>query len=145
MNNSKTAIDGTAKKTIFSEYEIQANSFSKKHDIRLKINSVKYGRHFEDDKDSRYIFNCTLSMVNRQYTFNFGQSISAGNTQPTMYDVLTCLQKYDIGTFEDFCSEFGYDEDSRKAERIYKAVCKEYEGMLRVFGTDILEEMQEIQ
>ena len=29
---------------------------------------------------------------------------------PDEYDVLACLVKYDVGTFEDFCLEFGYDE-----------------------------------
>src|SRR5690606_35215363 len=27
-------------------------------------------------------------------------------TPPTAYDVLACLQKYDVGSFEDFCSGF---------------------------------------
>lgn len=64
--------------------------------------------------------------------------------EPTMYDVLTCLTKYDPNTFEDFCSEFGYDTDSRAAERTHKAVVKEYEAVERLFG-DIIEELAEIQ
>jgi len=64
--------------------------------------------------------------------------------EPTMYDVLTCLTKYDPETFENFCSEYGYDEDSRTAERTYKAVCKEYEAVDRLFS-DVMEELQEIQ
>lgn len=64
--------------------------------------------------------------------------------QPTAYDVLACLTKYDPGTFEDFCSEFGYDEDSRTAERIYYAVQKEYTQLARIFTAEQLEEMQEI-
>lgn len=63
---------------------------------------------------------------------------------PTMYDVLTCLTKYDPYSFEDFCGDYGYDEDSRKAEKIYRAVVKEYKAVQRLFG-DILEELQEIE
>lgn len=63
---------------------------------------------------------------------------------PTAYDVLACLQKYPIDTFEDFCSEFGYDEDSRAAEKTYKAVKTEYENLSRLFSDEELEEMQEI-
>jgi hypothetical protein len=86
-----------------------------------------------------------LKKDGKQYSFKFGQSIAEGSNEPTLYDVLACLQKYDVGTFEDFCGNFGYDEDSRKAEKIYKAVCKEYEGMQRLFNEEELELLQEIQ
>lgn len=64
---------------------------------------------------------------------------------PNAYDILACLQKYDVGTFEDFCSEFGYDEDSRTAERIYIAVIKEYKDLTRIFTKEQMEELCEIQ
>ena len=64
--------------------------------------------------------------------------------QPNAYDVLACMTKYDPGTFENFCSEFGYDEDSRTAERIYFAVQKEYSQLARIFTPEQLDEMQEI-
>ena len=64
--------------------------------------------------------------------------------RPTCYDVLACLTKYDPGTFEDFCSEYGYDEDSRAAERIYIAVQKEFANLKRFFTPEQLEELQEI-
>ena len=65
--------------------------------------------------------------------------------KPNAYDVLACFQKYDVGTFEDFCSEFGYDEDSRTAERIYIAVIKEYKDLTRIFTEEQMEELCEIQ
>lgn len=65
--------------------------------------------------------------------------------RPTYYDVLACLTKYEPGTFEDFCSEYGYDEDSRTAERIYFAVQKEFANLKRIFDPEQLEAMQEIQ
>jgi hypothetical protein len=64
--------------------------------------------------------------------------------EPTMYDVLTCLTKYDPGTFEDFCGDYGYDEDSRRAEKTYHAVVKEFEGMQRLFTSEELEILAEI-
>lgn len=36
----------------------------------------------------------------------------------------------------DFCNEFGYNEDSRKAEKIYKACEKADKRLSRVFGDD---------
>lgn len=61
---------------------------------------------------------------------------------PTLYDVLACLQKYDVGTFENFCSEFGYETDSRNAKKTYKAVVKEYDKMCSLFSNDELEVLQ---
>ena len=61
------------------------------------------------------------------------------------YDVLACIQKYEVGTFKDFCSEFGYDTDSRKAETIYQAVVKEWEKVCKFFTAEELPLIQEIQ
>lgn len=64
---------------------------------------------------------------------------------PTAYDLLACITKNDPGTFEDFCSEFGYDEDSRRAEKTYKAVVDEYKQVISLFNDEELEMLQEIQ
>lgn len=61
---------------------------------------------------------------------------------PTLYDVLTCLQKYEIGTFEYFCDDFGYDLDSRTTEKTYKAVLNEYDKMCSLFTDEELEVLQ---
>jgi hypothetical protein len=63
---------------------------------------------------------------------------------PSAYDILACLTKYDPGTFEDFCSDYGYNEDSRTAERIYFAVQKEYNQLARLFTPEQMEELLEI-
>lgn len=126
------------------DYQQQANDFATKHNVKLKINRTTYGKHFAEDKESRYIFNCTLTRNRKRYTFNFGQSIAAGNTKPAMYDILTCLTKYNPETFENFCSEYGYNTDSINAQKTYKAVKREFNGVNRLFS-DILEQLQEIQ
>lgn len=64
---------------------------------------------------------------------------------PTYYDVLAALTKTDPGLFQDFCKEFGYDTDSRRAERIYNAVRDEYLHLANIFSSEELEQMQEIQ
>lgn len=63
---------------------------------------------------------------------------------PSAYDVLACLTKYDPGTFEDFCGEFGYDVDSKKAEKVYEAVKKEYLELSRLYNDQELEALQDI-
>ena len=90
---------------------------------------------------------------NRVEDMSYGEKVKAKNdlarlkadAVPNEYDVLACLEKYDVGTFEDFCSEFGYDEDSRTAERIYIAVIKEYKDLTRIFTEEQMEKLSEIQ
>lgn len=64
---------------------------------------------------------------------------------PNAYDVLCALTKYDPGSFENFCGEFGYDADSRRAEKTYKAVQNEYTQLCALFTDTELKSMQEIQ
>lgn len=64
---------------------------------------------------------------------------------PTAYDILACLQKYPVYSFEDFCSEYGYDVDSRKAYKTYKAVKREWENICILFTDAEIEQLREIQ
>ena len=75
----------------------------------------------------------------------FGEFKIIDGTPPTAYDVLACLQKYDVGSFEDFCGDFGYDTDSRTALKTYKAVCKEYDKVCALWSDAEIEQLQEIQ
>ena len=69
--------------------------------------------------------------------------------QITEYNVLSCLQKYDVGEIEDFMYEFRYEikerGDFKRIQNIYNAVVKEYEDVCRCFTKEQIERMQEIQ
>lgn len=126
-------------------YNKAIDVLAKAFNIKLKVKDVEYKAMNWDKNQKRYVFKLQLMRGKRSYTFEFGQSIAKANEEPNLYDVLTCLQKYEVGTFEDFCSEFGYDEDSRTAEKTYKAVVKEFEAMERLFNSEELEVLQLIQ
>ena len=130
-----------------TNYEKQAADFLRKTGSTIEIKFSHNGKHFDNDKQTRDIYKVTISKGERSYTFNFGQSIakSGTNEAPTPYDVLSCLQKYDIGSFEDFCNEFGYDSDSRAAEKTYNAVREEWLNVCRIWNDSEIEELQEIQ
>jgi hypothetical protein len=139
--------------TQISSYEQQAIDFLNKYGISFSAKFITYGRHFEDDQDERNIYKLTLKRKGKSISFRFGQSINATEkgTIPNAYDLLATLQKYEIGSFEDFCSEFGYEAlndnytgRNRKSSKIYNAVCKEWEKVNSFFTSDELEELQEI-
>jgi hypothetical protein len=64
--------------------------------------------------------------------------------EPTWKDVLGSLvmdtYSYENSqSFEDFCSEFGYDSDSRSAKKIYDQLGKTSKKVKRLLGNDFEE------
>ncbi len=64
---------------------------------------------------------------------------------PSEYSVLACITKWDPGSFDDFCSEYGYDSDSKTADRVYAAVKEEWLNVCRIWNDSEIEELCEIQ
>ncbi len=64
---------------------------------------------------------------------------------PSPYDILACLEKYDYESFEDFCSQLGYDTDSRNAERIYNACKDQYLHLISLYNEEEMEMLKDIQ
>jgi len=129
-------------------YQKEATDFLTSHSINFEARLFAHTKYFPDDKEKRDVYTCLFEREGKYFEIRFGQSIvnSLPNRKaPTSYDVLVCLQKYDVGTFEDFCSEFGYDNDSRKAFTTYGKVCEEWEKVNAFFSSEEIEELQNIQ
>ena len=79
-------------------------------------------------------------------SFDFHMGMGT-NGEPHAADVLhsLCL---DIASaeisFEDWCADYGYDSDSRKAERIYNACNAEAKKVRRLFSDDEIFELNNI-
>lgn len=127
-----------------AEFELQGKQFLEETGTTMEVGEPEFGLHFKDDKKPRYRFPVTFKRGKKRFKLTFGQSYHAGDKVPTAYDVLAALTKSDPGTFENFCSEFGYDSDSRTAESIYNGVRKEWEQVSAMWTADEIEKMQEI-
>ena len=99
---------------------------------------VKYGvyKNFEDNK-CRNIYRFTFERNNKTTSIMFGDSLNATSegTKPDLYEILTCvgsdLAIYENSeSFEDFCNELGYNEDSIKALKIYRQLEKQYHNFI---------------
>ena len=66
-------------------------------------------------------------------------------TTPSAYSVLAAITKYDPGTFQNFCDEFGYDTDSRRAEKVYFAVQNEWDNVRKMWRGKEIELLGAIQ
>lgn len=140
-----------------NEYIKQAQDFCKKYNVIIEITYKCTDKYFVDDKEKRDIYNVTIIRKNKKYDFAFGDSIA--NTQknskkdnlkikPSEYDILATLTKYDIGDFDDFCSEFGYEfkteKEYIKIKQLYFDVKEEYKNVINLFN-DCLDDLSEIQ
>ena len=132
-----------------TDYQQQAIDFAKKYNIKLKVKHVDYDFYFHDDDKRRNIYKCTLSRNGKRYTFKFGQSIinTGLGIEPSMYDILSCIEKYEVDEdVDDWARKYGYHDGKTKIKdiiKIHEACLKEYKNVMRLFG-DIIEELREI-
>lgn len=134
------------------DYQKNGDYFLTETKTKMSVKFLKNDYHFVDDEKTRDIFKIKFSRNGKSFSLRFGQSINEstcdGQNPPSAYDVLACLSKYDIGDFENFCSEFGYDErklsEYPKVMKIYKAVKKEYENTLMLWG-DVIDKLRDIE
>lgn len=113
-----------------------------------RVDQRKDGLNGDWDAAARH-FRCRIKCGRRAFGLYFSQG-SAHTAAPTPADVLNCLvsdaQSYDnANDFEDWCSEYGYDTDSRKAERTWRAVKKQAEQLKRTVGDKAYEALKECE
>ena len=131
-----------------TNYTKSTSNILSKMGVTFSAKFITNDYHFAGDKQTRDIFRLTLTRGKTRFSVRFGQSINEstgdGANVPTCYDLIACLTKYYPGTFENFCSEFGYNTDSRTAERTYKAVLKEWRKVEAFFTSSELDILQNI-
>lgn len=84
-------------------------------------------------------YRVTLSAKGRRMTFDYWDSAhnAAENKRPTVGAIVSCVSA-DLctpTTFEDFCSEYGENEDSRKALQTFRRAAR-FADRLRAFFTE---------
>lgn len=127
---------------------ITLEQFIAEQQLVMSVVAVKQNPHMADSPMPRN-FECTISFVGRGYheplTVYFSQG-SAHENPPTLAEVLDCLASDASGienarSFEEWASEYGYDTDSRKAERTYKICEKQARDLERFLGQDAYQQL----
>src|SRR5688572_20209656 len=112
-----------------SEYTEQAEKFLSGNNLKFRATraSKQTCPPWDDEKHVHgYKYRITISRKGEpgRLAFDFWNSLNAKQKgeEPTAYDALSCVSSdaYTPEDFADFCSEYGYDEDSRKAYNIFK-------------------------
>lgn len=110
---------------------------------QLSPNWAKDGKH-----GTHYVI--TLTRHEKAVQFSFWNSIHAKeearhgkSDKPKAYDVLASLY-FPTDSFNNFCDTFGYDNDSRTAEKAYNETLELNAKLESIFSNDELEKLQEI-
>ncbi len=106
--------------------------------ITLRAERTDHNSSMADSRDMDH-WRVTLRAGRSRMTLTFSKGYGHNGAEPTTAEVLDCLASdaatwENAQTFEDWCSEFGFDTDSRKAERIFKTVERQAARLKALLG-----------
>jgi hypothetical protein len=126
-------------------------SFIRKNKIRMGCGYAAHNPPMEETPNHPMTHHrCVLRMKrdghNCQMTVTFSQGSAYGGSDPEIEGVLNCLASDSSSVdnsqgFEDWARDLGYDTDSRKAEKIFKACERQREKLIRFLGDDLYQEL----
>ena len=123
------------------------NEFVKRNNIKIGVEWAEKNPNMIEDAWSKTAnhYKTILKKDNKQLTVYYSMG-SALTNEPTAEEVLNSLALdgsvyLNNNSFEDFCSEFGYDEDSRKAEKTYNTILKQAEKTEKFLGTELFNQL----
>ena len=132
-------------------YEITFKRGNREFKVRFGQSLVCSGKYIVFSRGGKRVYN-DLELARKEFLKSDKYHLSRGEYKendkfevPSAYDLLACIQKYDIGSFEDFCDDFGYDSDSRKAFKIYVVCLDEWNNVQKLWTEEEIEKLREIQ
>ena len=132
------------------EIKFECHRVEARPDGLMDANYPKDGLSVTLAKDRMRHFRCRVSrghrvennfpLKARSFSLYFSQG-SAHTQDPTLADVLDCLASDAAGyensnDFTGWADDLGYDTDSRKAEKIWRAVKRQAEQLKRTIGEE---------
>lgn len=126
---------------------ISLQDFVRKHNLVMTLTTADHNPNMADDTWARTATHwiARLHHGKKQMAVPFSQG-SAHTVPPTITDVLDALAIDSAGHddhrgFQDWAEEYGYDIDSRKAERIFNAVIRQAKALLKFLGPAAYDEL----
>lgn len=113
---------------------MEAKDFLNEHNVRAIVES---GEQNPDWGSEHNAWRVTLLCGRRKMTVPFYTGLALG--EPDAADVLECLALDASGFenargFEDWCNDYGYDTDSRSADRTYRQVEQQTAKLCKLLG-----------
>jgi hypothetical protein len=147
-----------AMSAVFVPQAMSRNSGEKTHTLNWRVSFTRADVSFALDYQQgighvpRYMEPRTLfdqECLGKPWeTGKYGHSLNVKRLPaPTAADVLSCVildSEAIEQSFEDWASDFGYDTDSRKAERIYHECVAQARDAQRVLGASLIAQLREL-
>jgi len=117
------------------------SSFIDTNKIRMSADWADSNPHMIDAMPGGSHYRCTLRLGRKRLTVYFSMG-AAHTSEPTASDVLDCLASdassyKNANGFEDWAGEYGYDTDSRKAEKTYRIVERQAAKLEAFLGSEL--------
>lgn len=120
--------------------------FLKKYPMSISCKQIDQRPDNNEWKDADH-WKCVLrnKATGKQMTFYYSKGYGHHGKEPNLCEVVSSMASDSDASeenFEDWCSNLGYDTDSRRAERIYKLCKEQTKKFIRVLGDKkILDEL----
>ena len=114
-------------------------------DLEVK-EAFKTDEDLKDDwKKGANKYQVKISYFDKFYVTDYYMG-SALTRKPSKKDVLYSMLLDDVSgvDFDEFCAEFGYDNDSIKALKIYEACQRETKALHNMFDSDEIDMLREL-
>ena len=126
-------------------------AYAERVGLRITATEKFYAPARDLDFPNAFHFRCQLKLRGKCYTFWYSMGSAHAGKRPELPDVLNSLALDASGyenarDFADFCGEYGYDTDSRKAEDIYRACQRGGDGVRKLLAgiPDAVEKLAEL-
>jgi hypothetical protein len=127
---------------------MNTRDFVSQHDIRATVKPADHNPNMNGEEwaTSANHWLVTLRLEKRSMRVPF--STGAALSEPDAADVLDSLASDALGVeysrdFEDWCTEYGYDTDSRRAHRTYALCIRQGAKLQHLLGIDLYHELLE--
>ena len=119
--------------------------FVNHYKVKIDVDYANKNPDFADQDTPMNHYKVRLRRDGKQMTLYFSMGIALTGL-PTVEDVIDCLASdaasiENARNFEDWCGEYGYDTDSRKAEHTFKVCQKQAEQLENLLGDTLYKEL----
>lgn len=125
--------------------KVTIEQFVKTNRIRMTVERIDSNPNMDDAANMDH-WKCILSMGRKRMTITFSQGYGHSGAEPETASVLNCLSSdsasfENASSFEDWASDFGYDANSRKAERTFKTIEHLTKRLRNFLGEDLYQQL----
>lgn len=113
--------------------------------MNVKIECYCGDNYYNSDGDYVFTYHIKIIRKRKKYEFVYESINKSLNIYAINYTIITYLNKENLGSFDDFCYMFGYNNDSIKILNLYQRLSEQYKELSTLFTSKELELLRTIE